>query len=213
MPWKTTHWNSRSDYFTIGPLVRGGFITLLNPSVTSTSSGAATTGSTSASVTNGNFSSAYYFLGFGTRLAWERYSRDTNEGSQTLSEFLVTIGDYSNLPSYVCKPTTGTSNPYAPGSTTIINTACSLSQYPVTAPSGSTTTYSYYADFRTVRPRFDIEGFAMLPGYPFILGIDANLQQSYFGSKSNLDFLNKPGNDIRIYIGVKIDLGTLISKL
>ena len=53
----------------------------------------------------------------------------------------------------------------------------------------------------------------MLPGYPFVLGIDANLQQSFWGRRSNLDIANKPGNDIRIYIGIKIDLATLISKL
>jgi len=88
-----------------------------------------------------------------------------------------------------------------------------LPQYPQSSTTGSTTTYTYYADSRTLRPRADVEGFAMLPGYPFVLGIDANLQQSFWGRRSNLDIANKPGNDIRIYIGIKIDLATLISKL
>jgi len=52
-----------------------------------------------------------------------------------------------------------------------------------------------------------------LPGYPFVLGIDANLQQYGLGGRSNLDYLNKPGNDIRIYVGLQISFSALIAKL
>jgi len=41
-PWKTTHWNNRSDFFTVAPLSRGGFGTLINPSVSSGTSSSST---------------------------------------------------------------------------------------------------------------------------------------------------------------------------
>jgi hypothetical protein len=206
LPWKTTNWNNHTDFFTIGPLARGGFGTLLNPSGSSSSAGgASTTPATASTVTTTSFSSAYYFLGFGSRLAWDRYSSNTDQAPQTIAQALITFGQYSNLPSYVCNPTTV--NPYA---TTSVITSCNQGKY---APTPATNPTNFFIYSRTVRPRIDIEGFIKLPGYPFVLGVDANLQQSAIFGRSNLDVLNKPGTEIRIFVGATLNLSTFFSKL
>jgi hypothetical protein len=203
-PWKLTSWNNHTDFFTIGPLVRGGFGTLINP----TSSSSTTTGTTtSTAVVTTQFSSAYDFDAFGARFAWDRYTPNTDEGPQTLTQFLITFGNYSNLPSYVCVPI---SNASLYNSMPSVTTACNQGKYtPVTPTNPATNLYNYS---RSVIPRVDIEGFAKLPGYNFVLGLDANLQQYSVWSKSNLDYLNKPGNDIRIFVGISIDLSTLFTS-
>jgi hypothetical protein len=176
----------KENYFTLAPIARAGVGTLINPSTTS-STGSATSNQT---VTTTQFASSFNFWGLGGRIAWERYAPDSNKGPQTLTQFAVVVGDDSNLPSYVCKP--GTSPTPLPAVT-----ACTTGEYLS----------------RTLRPRVDIEGFVKLPNYPFILGFDANLQQYALWKKPNLDYLNKPGNDIRIYVGISVDIATLVSKL
>jgi hypothetical protein len=213
VPWKGAGWNNNTDYFTIAPLIQGGFGTLLNPTATSTnaaSSGAGT--STPTQITTTSFAPGFYFWGAGSRIAWDRFVAKKDEAPQMITQVNVTFGDFSNLPSYVCKPTTGASDPYAQASSTVI-TACS--QYPHGAVTPATTppTYSYSTYSKTVLPRVNLEGIAKLPGYPFILGVDANLQQYAVFSKSHLDYLNKPGNDVRVYVGISVDFGTLLSKL
>ena len=66
---------------------------------------------------------------------------------------------------------------------------------------------------RTLVPRLDIDGFIKLPNYPYVLGLDANLAQYSVFNRSDIDYLSKPGNDIRIYVGFKLDIGTIVSKL
>ena len=53
-------------------------------------------------------------------------------------------------------------------------------------------------------PRVDISGELKLPSYPVVFGYDANLGQymRWFGG-DNIDTLNKPGNDVRFYFGLK----------
>jgi len=203
-PWRLTNWHNRADYFTVAPAVRAGFGTLLDP----TSSASSSTGSTSAGSTQTvttQYQSAYYFWAAGARLAWDRYSTDTDKASQTMTQVYVTFGQYSNLPSYVCIPTVAAN---VPSSTT--TTACNQGKY---APNPTATPPAYYTYGRSLVPRIDLEAFARLPGYPFVLGIDANLQQYGLGGRSNLDYLNKPGNDIRIYVGLQISFSALIAKL
>ena len=203
-PWKATHWNKRSDYFTIAPLFRGGFATLLNTSLTSPASTTTPSNTTTTTVT-GQFNSAYSLFAYGARFGWDRYPVSTDEAPQTMTQFLITMGYYSNLPSYVCRPAPAgamvTANPNSACGAT--NTAFpGLKIDPVMS--------------RMVIPRLDIEGFAKLPNYPFVIGIDANLAQYtvYHDKKSHpVDNLNKAGNDIRIFIGFQIPLDSLISKL
>jgi hypothetical protein len=199
-PLKVMSWNKKLDYFTVAPLGRAGVGTLLNSSTSSSSGGSASGSPTQIATTS--FAPGLYFWGAGARIAWDRMVKDTDKAPQTITQFLMTVGEYSNLPSYVCKPLpSGTSNPY--GGATTITTACSQ------LTSGST----YYGYFRTVRPRLDVEGLAKLPGYPFVLGLDANLQQYAVWTKLKMDYLNKPGNDVRIWVGISVDIRTLISKL
>jgi hypothetical protein len=212
-PIKVLKWNKQLDYFTFAPLGRAGVGTLLNSSMSSSSGGSA--GSAPTQIATTSFAPGLYFWGVGARIAWDRIGKDWNKGSQMMTQFLMTVGEYSNLPSYVCKPTTGLTNPYAVGAMTTVTTACS--QFGVTGggtgTDGKPLPYNYYGYFRTVRPRLDVEGLAKLPGYPFVLGLDANLQQYAVWTKPNMDYLNKPGNDVRIWVGIMVDIQTLISKL
>jgi hypothetical protein len=205
-PFKLTHWYKHTSYFTLAPLFRGGFATLLSPSIDNAGANGSSLANTSASTTSvGSFNSAYSFWSLGTRLAWDRYAHSRDEAPKPTSELNVTIGQYSNLPSYVCvKPPAGG----APPSTSI--SACTTDA----ADMASGLTYVS----RTLVPRVVIDGFARLPNYPFILGLDANLaqytfQHGVFRPIKNVDYLNKAGNDIRIYIGVTIDMNTLVSRL
>jgi hypothetical protein len=216
VPWKTTGWNHNTDYFTLAPLVQGGFGTLLNPTSTS-ATGAASGASTATSptlITTTNFAPGFYFWGAGTRIAWDRFAASPDEAPQMITQVNATLGDFSNLPNYVCKPVTGQpSNPYATGSSPTVITACSQAPNGEVTPATTPPTYYYSAYSRTVRPRLNIEAIAKLPGYPFILGVDANLQQYGIFDKPNIDYLNKPGNDVRVYVGISVDFATLISKL
>jgi hypothetical protein len=178
-------WNNHTNYFTFAPIARAGLGTLINPSSTTSSTGSG--GSTQ--VTTTQFASTFNFWGLGGRIAWDRYVPDSNKAPEPITQFAATLGDDSNLPSYVCRPGTGSPLPAV--------TACTTGQYLS----------------RTLRPRINIEGFAKLPNYPFILGFDANLQQYSLWSKPNLDYLNKPGSDVRIYVGVTVNIATLVSKL
>jgi hypothetical protein len=45
------------------------------------------------------------------------------------------------------------------------------------------------------------------------LGLDANLAQYTLGAPHNIDYLNKLGNDIRIFIRFSFDLPSLATKL
>jgi len=210
-PWKATHWNKHSDYFTVAPLFRGGFATLLNTSLSSpapTTTPGMTTGTNPVSTTittnttvTPQFNSAYSLFAGGFRFGWDRYPASTDEAPQTISQFLVTLGYYSSLPSYVCLP--GTSNTLSLN----ITTACGVPGTPLSTDGVMS---------RMIIPRIDVEGFAKLPNYPFAIGIDANLAQyAYYHEERNrhVDFMNKAGNDIRIFIGFQIPLDSLISKL
>jgi hypothetical protein len=211
-PMKVVHWNHDLDYFTWAPLARAGVGTLLNSSMSSSIGG--NSGSAPTQIATTTFAPGLYFWGLGARIAWDRMGKDMDKAPQTITQFLMTVGEYSNLPSYVCKPTTGNTNPYATSGTPAITTACS--QFQVTGGPTSadpTAKYNYYGYFRTVRPRLDVEGLAKLPGYPFVLGLDANLEQYAVFKKPNLDYLNKPGNDVRIWVGISVDIRTLVSKL
>jgi hypothetical protein len=65
-----------------------------------------------------------------------------------------------------------------------------------------------------VIPRFDVAGELSLPSYPIVFGYDANLGQyirRFYGDR--IDSLNKPGNDVRFYFGLKLNIKTALSKL
>jgi hypothetical protein len=217
LPWKVgSGWNNHTDYFTIAPLGTASFGTLLNP--TSSSSSSASSGSGSGApttqVTQTSFANGYYSWGGGLRFAWDRYSPDVNEGPKMMTQVTITLGEDSNLSNYVCKPVTGqTSDPYSATSMTTITTACSLDPHGATSPATSPVTYFYSEYSRTLLPRMDVSAIAKLPNFPFLLGVDANLQQYLIGTSSRLDYLNKPGNDVRVFVGIQVDFATLFSKL
>ena len=129
----------------------------------------------------------------GTRLSWDQFSTSSDEAPNTMWEIDATLGQYSNLPSYQCvvSPKGGT-----PPTGAV--TACGVGLF-TSLPNVS----------RVLIPRLDISGYAKFPNFPFVLGVDANLAQyGVFNGGRPIDFLNKPGNDVRIYVGYRINLGS-----
>jgi hypothetical protein len=113
-----------------------------------------------------------------------------------MAAFDVTLGQYSNFTSFEC---------VAKGGSLPVNkapTLCGSAAFP-NSPNIS----------RVLIPRFGISGFVVFPGFPVILGFDANLAQYGLpGTPNNIDTLNKPGNDVRIYVGYTFDLSTVIKN-
>jgi hypothetical protein len=189
MPFRTNGWNNRTNAFTYGPVMKASFDTLLNPSAGSAST-TSTSGTTSTTLTSGNFSSVYSSWLVGVRTSWDQFPASTDKSPKTLAAFEVSMGQYSNLPSFEC---VGKGKGGA---------------LPTGAISACTVDIS-----RTLVPRLDISGFVTFPNYPFVLGFDANLAQYGIFAPSNIDYLNKPGNDVRIYVGYTIDLSTAFKML
>ena len=149
------------------------------------------------------------------RGAWDYYPKSTDQAPHEFQWIMVALGNYSNLPSYLCTAMPGIAP--AQGAKKFAfssppNTAC------LEVPVGATattppTSYNVYIS-RTLVPRIDIAGEISIPSYPFVFGYDANLgQYSKWLSADNVDFLNKPGNNVRLYFGVTFDVPTALSKL
>ncbi len=186
------------------PVLKAGFDTLLNPAAT------ATTGSSSAETTaTAVFAPVYWQGSGGLRMGFRQYPADSNAASRTIAQVDITVGKFSNLQGYVCKPsvvsgtTTSTTSP--------TNTKCVLSAAPAgyaVSPSG---TNYWFDQSRITLSRMEVEGFFQLPG-SFVLGIDANLPES-LRSPRNIDIQNKPGSNVTIYFGVTGTLTSLFKKM
>jgi hypothetical protein len=81
-------------------------------------------------------------------------------------------------------------------------------------PSPTSTTTPPYAVYATRKliPRIDASSELSLPTLPIVIGMDANLSQ-YWIDANHLDTQNRPGNDVRIYIGLRLDITKALSKL
>ncbi len=185
-PIQVVHWGSEHNVLAMGPLVKGGFGTLLNPSLNNVNNNSSGTPGTSSP----QFSSAYTFWGVGGRFEWDRLPNSSDEAPQTLSSIDVIAGEFSNLPNYVCSEKSSN----------------------ISGPGCGSSSYGPY-DSRTVIPRVDIEAFAKIPNYPLIFGMNANLQQYKWFTSRRIDPLSKPGNDIRFIIGIQLPLSKLTSVL
>ncbi len=195
--WRATRFFNNSNFFLIGPVVAGGFDTVLNPA---SSAAVVTAGGTTALQTTA-FSPLYSYSEAGIRIAWADMNRRTDEAPRPYTEFDFTMGEFSNLPSYVCL----SGKPYGPVlASAPTNTGCAV---PVAG--------GYRLDAsRTLIPRMRVAGYLRLPQYPFVMGLDANLGQYSVGAHHNLvDMLSKPGNDVRVYFGLTIDPTTALKKL
>jgi hypothetical protein len=207
LPVVTTRYYNKSNVFTVGPTARFGFDTLLNPSVGTTAGTPSTPAA--AVLQTASFSSVYNFYSGGVRISWDQLPRSTDQAPQTWTEINLSVGKFSNLPTYVCTTSGGldvVAGDYPTTPAPIL---------PLPASSCGTGTYAaqHYAS-RASLPRLSLIGKAQFPNYPFVLGIDANLAQYSVGRhKEQVDYLNKPGNDIRIYFGVTFNLLSAISKL
>lgn len=195
--WRATRFFNNSNFFLIGPVVEGGFDTVLNPGA----SAAVVTAGGSTALQTTAFSPLYSYSEAGVRIAWADLNRRTDEAPRPYTEFDFTIGEFSNLPSYVCL----SGKPYGP----VLATAPTTTGCTVPVAGGVRLDAS-----RTLIPRMRVAGYMRLPQYPFVVGLDANLGQYAVGSHHNLvDMLSKPGNDVRVYFGLTIDPTTALKKL
>lgn len=222
-PFRLTHWYQRSNWITAAPVLLGGFDTLLNPPTTTATT--ASSGSVSSTTTS-NFSSVYNFWAGGARFGWDIYPKRTDEAPIEYSWVSLTLGYYSNLPSWQCTvpasattpPASVTSNakfvtePSAPTTScyfvpTIITAATS------TTPADTGPPYTVY-ESRKLVPRVNIAGELQLPNYPVVFGYDANLgQYGRWLAGNGIDIQNRPGNDVRFYFGLKFNISTALKKL
>ena len=195
--WRATRFFNNSNFFLIGPVVEGGFDTVLNPGA----SAAVVTAGGSTALQTTAFSPLYSYSEAGVRIAWADLNRRTDEAPRPYTEFDFTMGEFSNLPSYVCL----SGKPYGP----VVATAPTTTGCAVPVAGG----YRLDAS-RTLIPRMRVAGYMRLPQYPFVVGLDANLGQYAVGAHHNLvDMLSKPGNDVRVYFGLTIDPTTALKKL
>jgi hypothetical protein len=210
IPFRLTHWYGKTNWITAAPEALGGFDTLLNPTTTTTAPAGTAAATT---VTTTNFSSVYNFHAAGARFGWDIYSKRTDEAPIEFSWFSALVGWYSNLPSWLCTALPGTTpaaNAKYFTATSSPTTSCFVSPLP---SSTSSPPYDVYAS-RKLTPRVDIAGELKLPSYPVVFGYDANLGQysKRFGG-DHIDTLNKPGNDVRFYFGLKLNVTDALSKL
>jgi hypothetical protein len=207
MPFNLTKWY-RDQRLTLAPLVVGGFDTLLNPTPPTSTPSTGTTITTTAA----NFSSVYDYWAGGGELSWvQQPLNNRDESDRTFAWVSATVGNYSSLPSYICTAKAGStpatsakyfSDPASPA------TSCLVSPVPST---GTPTSYQVYAS-RQLIPRLDIAGNLNLPNLPVVLGFDANLGQ-FSWRANNLDIMNKPGNDVRLFFGLRFDIIAALGKL
>ena len=142
-------------------------------------------------------------------MGWSQFSPLTDKAPKPWAQLDMTIGSFSNLPSYICRMTQPALSKDA--ATVPTNTGCFTQGL---AADGKTATYTTYPQTRSLIPRIQGAGFIKLPNYPFVLGFDANLAQYAFGAHVNhVDPLNKPANDVRVYVGATIDPITAFKKL
>ena len=212
-PFRVSNWYHKTNWITVAPLAVGGFNTLLNP----TTAAAATTNSNGgSSTTTSAFSTVYNSQAIGAHFGWDLYPKRTDEAPIEFSWINLTIGKYSSLPSWLCTAMPGST----PGSNaykfiTASNSSAPTTSCLVTPPPTSSTTgpYTVY-ESRKVIPRFDIAGELSLPSYPIVFGYDANLGQyikRFYGNE--IDSQNKPGNNVRFYFGLKLNITKALSKL
>jgi hypothetical protein len=218
-PFRLTHWYGRTNWITFAPVAFGGFDTLLNPTATTATS--ANAGAVTSATTT-NFSSVYNFRAGGARFAWDIYPRRTDEAPIEISWVNLTLGYYSNLPSWRCtapaappgsNPTSGpTGKTYVPSPNN--NTSClAVGVVPPGSTGTSPSSYHLY-ESRTLVPRVGIAGELKLPNYPVVFGYIANLSQyGKFTGGNGIDSQNKPGNDVRFYFGLKVNAKDALKKL
>jgi len=150
-----------------------------------------------------NFQSAYNFVVYGGRVGDMTLSQSQSRAPEVEHYLDVTIGRYSNLQSYICH--------HASSSISALPGSSCAADYPSQFPSAIAA-----ADSRKQLYRLDFEGLVRIPipttAIPFYLGFNANIAQHTVGA-AYLDHGYAPPDDIRILLGTKIDIGSLLTGL
>jgi hypothetical protein len=147
-----------------------------------------------------NFQSAYAFYSFGGRVGQMKLSASKARAPIIDSYLDITMGRYSNLPSFICHPKKN-------GIPLLSGSSCA-------ADYGGVSTD--YTDSRKDLYRLDMEGLIRIPipatAIPFYIGLNANIGQHSIGA-ARLDHGYVTPDDIRIFFGTKFDIGTLLNSL
>jgi len=200
LPWVVTHGQGENpNGLFIAPLAKAGFDTVTGAG---TSNNVILPGGTLGTL---NFQTAYKFYVYGARVGNMSLSQSSNRAPLLQHYLDVTFGRYSNLQSYICHKL----KPGEPPSTPLPGSSC-LADYP-----NLFTAANQVVESRKQLYRLDIEGLVRVPIpatlIPFYIGFNANIAQHMWQAE-NLDHGYAPPDDIRILLGTKIDIGTLLSS-
>lgn len=188
---QTWKWNNAPNALFFAPIAKIGFIAPTGSTSTTTQT-ATTTGATATTTIQPVVPSQFYnFYTFGGRIGHLRLSNDRNSAPESLSYIDVGMGRFSNLDTLVPVYYDGT---------------------PLPSPSGGLLT----APIR--RWRVAVEGLLKIPDTPFSLGMSANVGQNLFAPGNNIPAgaahtVQAAKDDLRFFVGMKFDLGNLLSKL
>ncbi len=200
-PWVLTHGPGRHpNGLFFAPLVKAGFDTVAGAN---TVNNVVLPNQTIGSLT---YQTAYNFFVFGGRLGNMSLSA-SHERAPLIEHYIdVTIGRYSNLQSFICKQTRA-----GMASNAFSQSSC-VNEYPQFFTAGAN---SNVYESRKQLYRLDFEGLVKIPVplslIPFYIGFNANIAQHTVGAVA-LDHGYAPPDDIRIFFGTKIDLGTVLSQ-
>lgn len=199
LPWVVSHGSGdHPQGLFVAPLAKAGFDTI---------TGAGTSNNVilpGGSVGLLDFQTAYKYYAYGARLGNMALSQSPNRAPLIEDYFDVTIGRYSNLQSFICHHAVAGSPHAQPGS------SCGT-DYPNIFKSAND-----IVDSRKQLYRLDFEGLVRIPipatAVPFYIGFNANISQHTWQAEY-LDHGYAPPDDIRILLGTRIDIGTLLTSL
>jgi hypothetical protein len=187
MPILLTTWRSHQTHnaLSLGPIAKIGFETPVDSL------------DASGVVQPGGRRSFYTFFAYGARLGTHRISASKSLAPELLSYFDIVFGRFSSMDSdpLLNNPRFAGNNRFLPW------------QFADTFSDGRGQ-YLRYA-----RPwRIGIEGTLKIPGYPFVVGVSANVHQNFgIGNSNTLGGTER--DDLRFFLGTRFDFGSLAQKL
>ncbi len=187
-------WDRVPNALILAPIAKVGFDTLTGPTQQNVISNNAASTLT--------YERVYNFYNFGGRIGHMGLTRQIDYAPEMLSYLDITMGRYSNLPSFICH-TTGSPSQVLP---TTSPSGCT-GTYPLLFPKG---TAVYDSSKRLYR--LDIEGLLKIPHLPFVLGINANIGQHTLGA-GHIDPAFQAPDDLRFLFGTRFDVGQALSRL
>lgn len=184
LPWLVTRWTfaKQPDALFVAPIFNFGWDTLPGPTQQ-------TAPLPSGGTITPNLNQVYNYFNYGSRFGLYRMEKNSNRAPETISFVDLTLGKYSNLPSYHCVPETAVYQ-------RLINSTCA----------------SGFGDSQFRPWRFGVKGSMKIPYTPAFVGVSANI--SGLGlNHHTLDKGAQPPDELRFIIGFESDLASIIQKI